>query len=108
VKSGGCAPGSGRLVVLWLALGRSHPTFRLRLERRQHGGHAPRRAAEAIEGAEDLDGESYSYRFSNMGWVTAFFLRRDQFVSAALDDQRLVIEPAGTTLDIYAPPKSQR
>ena len=71
-------------------------------------GVLPQRQAEAIEGAEDLEGESYSYRFSNVGWVTAFFLRRDQFVSAALDDRRLVIELVGATLDIYAPPKSQR
>jgi hypothetical protein len=52
--------------------------------------------------------ESYCYRFSNPGWVSAFFLRRDQFVSAALDDRRFVIELAGTTLDIYAPPTPRR
>lgn len=71
-------------------------------------GVLPQRTPEAIEGADELDGESYTYRFSNMGWVTAFFLRRDQFVSATLDDRHLVIELAGTTLDIFAPPKVQR
>src|SRR3954447_24922613 len=55
----------------------------------QLAGALPERHAEAIEGAEDLDGESYSYRFGNAGWVTVFFLRRDQFVRAALDDRRL-------------------
>ncbi len=58
---------------------------------------------------EDPGGEYWSYQFSDMGWITHFVLRRDQFRSATLEEERcLVIELKGVTLDIYTPSEGHR
>lgn len=71
----------------------------------QMGGPLPKRTSDAIEGADDLADGTYSFRFSDAGWVTCFWMRRTEFVTASLNDRMLSIETKGATIDVYAPAK---
>jgi hypothetical protein len=68
-------------------------------------GPLPKRTSDAIEDVDDLADEAYSFRFSEAGWVTCFWMRRTEFVTASLDDRALAIETKGATIDVYAPAK---
>jgi hypothetical protein len=74
----------------------------------QMGGLLPQRTSEAVEGVDDPGDEAYSFRFSDVGWVTCFWMRRSEFVTAYLNDRMLSIETKGVNIDVYTPPKKDQ